>query len=108
MALAMPLDPPLRHAAPRQLAREATRELDDAVLRRAQRGDEAAFRALVEQYQRPVHALVWRMLAGSGVRHRVEDLTQETFLRVYRALPRFDPGGAARLSSWILTIAARQ
>lgn len=80
--------------------------LDELTLRRAQRGDERAWRDLIERYQRPVHALVWRLLAGRA-RHRVEDLTQETFVRVLRALPDFDPSGAASLSTWILTIATR-
>jgi RNA polymerase sigma-70 factor (ECF subfamily) len=80
--------------------------LDELTLRRAQRGDERAWRDLIERYQTPVHALVWRMLAGRS-RHRTEDLVQETFVRVLRALPKFDPGGPATLSTWILTIATR-
>lgn len=80
--------------------------LDELTLRRAQRGDQRAWRDLIECYQGPVHALIWRLLAGRA-RHRVEDLTQETFVRVLRALPKFDPGGPASLSTWILTIATR-
>jgi RNA polymerase sigma-70 factor (ECF subfamily) len=80
--------------------------LDELALRRAQRGDERAWRELIERYQRPVHALIWRLLAGRS-RNRVEDLAQETFVRVLRALPRFDPSGPASLSTWILTIATR-
>jgi RNA polymerase sigma-70 factor (ECF subfamily) len=80
--------------------------LDELTFRRAQRGDERAWRDLVEHYQRPVHALVWRLLAGRS-RHRTEDLVQETFVRVLRALPKFDPGGPATLATWILTIATR-
>jgi RNA polymerase sigma-70 factor, ECF subfamily len=80
--------------------------LDELTLRRAQRGDERAWRDLIERFQRPVHALIWRLLAGRA-RHRAEDLTQETFVRVLRALPRFDPAGPATLSTWILTIATR-
>jgi RNA polymerase sigma-70 factor (ECF subfamily) len=80
--------------------------LDELTLRRAQRGDERAWRDLIERYQRPVHALIWRLLAGRA-RHRVEDLTQETFVRVLRALPGFDPSGTASLQTWILTIATR-
>ena len=81
-------------------------ELDDLTLQRARRGDARAFRALVEMYQRRVFALVGRML-GRGRASLVEDLAQETFLRVFRALPAFAPEGPARLSTWILTIAAR-
>jgi len=80
--------------------------LDELTVRRAQRGDERAWRALVARYQQPVHALVWRMLAGRA-RHRVEDLVQETFVRVLRALPTFDPTGPASLTTWLLTIATR-
>jgi RNA polymerase sigma-70 factor (ECF subfamily) len=81
-------------------------QLDELTLRRAQRGDERAWRDLIERYSKPVHALIWRLLAGRA-RHRVEDLTQETFVRVLRALPKFDPAGPAQLSTWILTIATR-
>jgi len=80
------------------------RELDELTLARAQRGDEAACRALVVRYQAPVFAMLGRMLGRGG---SVEDLAQETFLRVFRALPGFRPAGPARLSSWILTIATR-
>src|SRR5689334_20254448 len=80
--------------------------LDELTLRRAQRGDERAWRDLIARYQKPVHALIWRLLVGRA-RHRVEDLTQETFVRVLKALPDFEPAGAATLSTWILTIATR-
>jgi RNA polymerase sigma-70 factor (ECF subfamily) len=83
-----------------------TSQLDELTLRRAQRGDERAWRDLIARYQQPVHALIWRLLVGRA-RHRVEDLTQETFVRVLGALSRFDPAGPASLSTWILTIATR-
>lgn len=82
-------------------------ELDDLALRRAQRGDHAAFRLLVERYERPVWELIWRMVAPAGLAARAEDLTQDAFLRVFRGLHAFDPAGPARLSSWIFTIATR-
>jgi RNA polymerase sigma-70 factor (ECF subfamily) len=82
-------------------------ELDDLTLARAQRGEESAWRALVERYQRPVFALLSRMLSPVARRDLVEDLAQETFLRVFRALPTFDRAAPGRLSSWLLTIAAR-
>jgi RNA polymerase sigma-70 factor, ECF subfamily len=84
----------------------STEPLDELTLRRAQRGDERAWRDLVERYQQPVHALIWRLFAGRS-RHRVEDLVQETFVRVLRALAGFEPEGAASLSTWMLTIATR-
>ena len=92
---------------PAAAARSAASEpLDELTIRRAQRGDERAWRDLVERFQQPVHALIWRLLAGRA-RHRVEDLVQETFVRVLRALPGFDLGGPASLATWILTIATR-
>jgi RNA polymerase sigma-70 factor (ECF subfamily) len=83
-----------------------TEPLDELTLRRAQRGEERAWRELIERYQAPVHALVWRLLAGRS-RHRAPDLVQETFVRVLRALPSWDPAGTASLQTWILTIATR-
>ena len=79
---------------------------DELTLKRAQRGDERAWRDLIARFERPVHALIWRLLAGRA-QHRAEDLTQETFVRVLRALPKFDPAGPAKLGTWILTIATR-
>ncbi len=73
------------------------REIDRATLVRCKSGDPLAFRAFVVRYERPVFALLSRML-GSGP--HVEDLAQETFLRAYRAFPGFDPDGAARPSTW--------
>lgn len=49
-----------------------------------------------------VGTIIWR---GTGRTEEVADLTQETFLRVFRALPYYD--GRARLSTWIFTIAHR-
>jgi RNA polymerase sigma-70 factor (ECF subfamily) len=86
---------------------ESAAELDELTLRRAQRGEQAACRALVERYQRPVFALLHRML-GPAADDRVEDLAQETFLHVFRSLAGFAPLGPARLSTWILTIASRR
>jgi RNA polymerase sigma-70 factor (ECF subfamily) len=87
-------------------ARPATRveELDPATLERARRLDPVAMRAFVVRYQRPVFALLSRLL-GQGP--HVDDLAQEAFLRALRALPAFDPGGSARVSTWLLTIATR-
>src|SRR5665647_3444070 len=83
------------------------RELDDVTLARAQQGDAAAFQILVETYQDAVFALAWRFLGRDAQRAMVEDVAQDSFLGVYRSLPRFRVQGEARLSTWILTIAAR-
>jgi RNA polymerase sigma-70 factor (ECF subfamily) len=83
------------------------RELDEFSLALARRGDDAACRRLVETYERAVFALLSRLLVARGQRALVEDLAQETFLRVFRALPAFTSDGRAQLSTWILTIATR-
>jgi RNA polymerase sigma-70 factor (ECF subfamily) len=65
-------------------------------------GDQRASAALVERYARMVGTVIWRT---TGSQDEVADLTQETFLRVFRALPYFD--ARARLTTWIYTIAHR-
>jgi len=81
-------------------------ELSEITLARAQRGDAAALTALVETYGARVHALVSRMLVGRP-RALSEDLCQDALVKVIQGLPRFDPRGPARLSTWILTVATR-
>jgi RNA polymerase sigma-70 factor (ECF subfamily) len=58
-----------------------------------------AFEALVERYGRRIYGLAYRM-AGNDA--DAKDLTQEAFIRVYRALRRIDP--AANLESWLYRI----
>ena len=89
------------------VAIDPRRELDDLTLARAQQGDAIAFQQLVETYQDAVFALVWRFLGRHAQQAIVEDVAQIAFLGVYRGLSRFRAHGAARLSTWILTIAAR-
>lgn len=72
------------------------------VLRGCLAGDERAYRRLVERYRRPVYSLALRMLRQA---EDAEDVTQETFVRVFRALERYDPNRP--FSTWLFTIAAR-
>ncbi|HEY7372017.1 MAG TPA: sigma-70 family RNA polymerase sigma factor [Polyangia bacterium] len=80
-------------------------EVDDLMLARARAGDEHAQAGLVDRYHRRLYALVSRLMVIRP--ELIDDLAQESFMKVLRALPQFDPGGPARLSTWILTIAAR-
>src|SRR5438874_7695707 len=72
-----------------------------AVLARARQGDSDAFRALVERHSRSVFRLAFRM---TGNEQDAEDVVQETFLRAYKQLHRFD--GRAAFSTWLYRIAA--
>lgn len=71
-------------------------------LGRCARGEAAACAELVARHGRMVGSIILRTL---GRREEVEDLVQETFLRVFRYLPEFQ--GRAKLSTWICTVAQR-
>lgn len=64
------------------------------------------FRAVVVAHQHVVHAVLAQLLFR-GTLADVEDLAQETFVRVYRGLPRFEWREPAQLKRWVVTIAAR-
>jgi RNA polymerase sigma-70 factor (ECF subfamily) len=74
---------------------------DSEWIHRAKQGDDDAFTRLVEVYQVPVYNLCYRML-GNPV--EAEDAAQETFLRAYRGLSRYDP--ERRFVTWLLSIAS--
>ncbi|MFN7961521.1 MAG: sigma-70 family RNA polymerase sigma factor [Thermoanaerobaculia bacterium] len=77
------------------------RELADSELvRRALEGEELAYRALVERFQRPVWSLIVRMVKDPSL---AEDIAQEAFLKAFSALSRFEP--EHRFSSWLFKIA---
>jgi RNA polymerase sigma-70 factor, ECF subfamily len=92
---------------PQAQASKAPPELDPMLVDAACRHEPGACRALIARYQRPVGSLLSRMLGPAGLGHLVEDLAQETMVRAFAALPRFDPDGPAKLSTWILKIASR-
>lgn len=76
-------------------------EITEALVRAAQNGDDAASRTIVQSLQRPVIATVFRFL-GPGWRREVEDIAQEIFLKVFRALPAFD-ATRAKFTTWVYT-----
>jgi RNA polymerase sigma-70 factor (ECF subfamily) len=74
---------------------------EPARVRQAQHGSDEAFTDLVEAYQTPVYNLCYRML---GDPESAEDAAQETFLRAYQNLHRYDENRP--FPTWLLSIAA--
>ena len=76
-------------------------DLESQWLTQAIKGDSQAFTQLVESYQKPVYNLCYRMLGNA---EDAEDAAQETFLRAYRSIRRYD--SSRPFSTWLLSIAA--
>lgn len=70
------------------------------LIRRAQKGDHDAFAALVDEHQRYIYHLVLRVVKDEN---EALDLTQETFVRAWTALPNFK--GQSQLRTWLYRIA---
>ncbi|MEO5616389.1 MAG: sigma-70 family RNA polymerase sigma factor [Candidatus Eisenbacteria bacterium] len=75
---------------------------DASIIRRCKEGDERAYRELLQRFQRPVYSVAFRMVRSA---EDAEDATQETFVRVFRALDRYDP--ARSFEAWLFTITTR-
>jgi len=75
------------------------REVDQLLVERAQRGDKRAFELLVEKYQHKLARLVSRLVRDPG---EAEDVTQEAFIKAYRALPSFR--GDSAFYTWLYRI----
>ena len=78
------------------------KESDVQLIQRILSGDEVAFGVLVEKHQKGVHALAWRQV---GNFHDAEEITQDTFLQVYKKLSTLkDP---YKFAGWLYVIANR-
>jgi len=75
------------------------RDIDRQLVARAQRGDKQAFSLLVEKYQRKLARLLSRFIRDPA---EVEDVTQEAFIKAYRALPAFR--GDSAFYTWLYRI----
>jgi RNA polymerase sigma-70 factor (ECF subfamily) len=75
------------------------REIDQILVERAQQGDKRAFEMLVEKYHRRLLRLLSRLVRNP---EEVEDVAQETFIKAYRALPKFR--GDAAFYTWLYRI----
>jgi RNA polymerase sigma-70 factor (ECF subfamily) len=68
---------------------------------RAREGDTAAFEAIYNRYERRIYAFIYRLMSNAEDAY---DLTQETFVKAYSALPRTQPD--LNLSAWLHRIAS--
>jgi len=75
------------------------RDTDRQLVERAQRGDKRAFELLVDKYQRKLARLLSRLIRDPA---EVEDVTQEAFIKAYRALPSFR--GESAFYTWLYRI----
>lgn len=75
------------------------REVDQQLVERAQRGDKHAYELLVVKYQRRLARLISRFVRDAA---EVEDVTQEAFIKAYRALPAFR--GDSAFYTWLYRI----
>ena len=75
------------------------REVDQQLVERAQRGEKHAFELLVVKYQRRLGRLISRFVRDSA---EAEDVTQEAFIKAYRALPSFR--GDSAFYTWLYRI----
>jgi RNA polymerase sigma-70 factor (ECF subfamily) len=75
------------------------REIDQQLVERAQRGEKHAFELLVSKYQRKLARLLSRFIRDPT---EVEDVTQEAFIKAYRALPNFR--GDSAFYTWLYRI----
>lgn len=83
-----------------QQQRAARDRQDRALIRKIRRGDEQAFRALVLVYRDRIYALCFRIL---GERHEAEEVAQEVFLTVHRAVAGWR--GESRFYTWLYRVA---
>lgn len=79
---------------------ELHRLSDEQLFQRYTDGDEDGFQLLMERYEPRIQGFLRKRLSDE---ERVEDLTQDTFLRIHRARDSYDPG--RKFSTWIHTIA---
>ena len=79
------------------------KEHEEALVRDCQKGDRRAFDALVRKFEKPVYNAAFRMLGNPD---DAADVTQTTFLKLFRNLNRYNP--QFRLFSWIYRIAINE
>ena len=97
-SIGLAIDTPLRSAETVPLD-----PADQHLLAGLKAGEERAYEALVAQYQQPVYNLVRRLLKDPS---EASDVVQEVFLKVFRAVPRFE--GRSSLKTWVYRVAVNE
>jgi RNA polymerase sigma-70 factor (ECF subfamily) len=82
------------------MSEPSERDIDQILVERVQRGDKKAFELLFLKYQRKIGRLVSRLVRDQA---EIEDVTQEAFIKAYRALPQFR--GESAFYTWLYRIA---
>lgn len=78
-----------------------SKDEDNALVRRALKGDRKAFEMIILRYQQPLLNYLGRL---TGDREQAQDFTQEVFLRVHSSLSSFEP--RFKFSTWLFKIAS--
>lgn len=76
--------------------------VDDIIIKKAAKGDKDAFRIIVEQYKNLVFAACYKVVKDP---HEAENLTQETFLKIYKSLSQYRYQG---FKTWVMRIAVNK
>jgi RNA polymerase sigma-70 factor (ECF subfamily) len=74
--------------------------IDLELVKQAQKGDIKAFELLVQRYQQKVGGVISKLIKDY---HEIQDITQDVFIKVYKALPKFR--GDSAFYTWIYRIA---
>lgn len=84
---------------------QETAEIGMEVLARCRRGDAEAFAEVVQTYERPLFAYVYRSTAAERGLPDPEDIVQEVFLRAWRGFPGWNPARSTSFAAWLFAIA---
>lgn len=87
-------------AAAKDLATQTDRDLDWAIVQRVQEGNVGAFDQLVQKYREHIFSVIYNLTSN---REDASDLTQETFIKAFRAIGRFK--GKSAFFTWLYRIA---
>ncbi len=75
-------------------------DCEQELIKRAQNGDVAAFESLIEEYQKRIFSIAYRMVSNP---EDAADLTQEVIVKIFKNLDKFQ--GNAKFSTWVYRIA---